>query len=120
MNDSTLGPKTGSANPSPMVQLSNELQADTTWNSTLEGQLLTFVDATFNDRQQREAVKSLIKRIVRDHYKTSNSLVQRILNQFSHTFEGEKIKYTSFDNPTGRAKWREDDLVHLKPRFHNE
>jgi len=34
----------------------------------LEGKLLTVVDASYSDREQRDAVKSLVKKVVREQF----------------------------------------------------
>ena len=36
--------------------------------SSLTGQLLTYVDATYSDKEQREAHKSLVKKVLRNWY----------------------------------------------------
>lgn len=97
-------PRVGVA--SPLIQLSNNIQSQTTWKSGLEGKLLTFADATFANKEQREAVKSILKQIVHEHYRESCLSICYEINDFSDVFEGEKIEYTKFDSPNGSSDCR--------------
>lgn len=108
--------------PTPFIQLSNALQSETTWKSGLEGRMLTFVDATFSDKEQREAVKSIIKGIVRDYYQEMNQRIDYLINVFTDTFEGNKIEYTLFDSPYGHhdAKKDRDAGIFCSDIFHKE
>lgn len=89
---------------SPLSQLKDKVQSVSTWSSALEGRLLTIVDAMFSDRDQREAMKSLIRNSVRDHYGDVNNDISRAINEFSYVFEGEKIEYEVFDDPFSMYK----------------
>lgn len=83
----------GTSTTPKFEQLSNKIQANTTWNSSLEGRLLTLVDALLTDREQKEAFKSILKQEVRAFYRDSNQSVMRLVNEFTYTFEGEPIEY---------------------------
>lgn len=80
----------------PFTRLSNAIQSQTTWNSNLEGKMLTLVDAVIADKEQRAAIKSLMKQSIRDYYHDQNYQVESMINQFTDAFEGEKIEYTDF------------------------
>lgn len=99
-------PKTGS--PTPFIQLSNTLSSTLTWNSNLLGRILTFADATFSDKEQREAVKSVLKNIIHEHYRNSNDDIDRILNQFTDVFDGRAIKYTTISHLGGESDCRKN------------
>lgn len=86
------------ATVAPFIQLSNELNRVSTWDSGLLGKLLTFVDASYSDRDQREAVKSMIKSIVYEHFKDVNSVIDFRINQFTDAFEGITITYQTIDD----------------------
>lgn len=83
---------------SPFVQLNDKVQSMATWSSSIEGRLLTIVDAMFSDKDQREAMKSLIRNAVRDHFQETNSSISRVINEFTKEFEGSKIEYQTFED----------------------
>lgn len=91
----------------PFIQLSNTICGEVTWSSSLEGKLLTFIDASFSDKEQREAVKSIVKGIIRDYYRESNSIIDKILNDFTCEFEGDEVEYTTFYSPNGQFDIKE-------------
>lgn len=97
MSSQTVGVATRNV---PMLeQLKDKVQSVATWSSSIEGRLLTIVDAMFSDKDQREAMKSLIRNAVRDHYQDVYLDISRAINEFSYVFEGEKIEYQKFDDP---------------------
>lgn len=110
-DDSTVG------NPTPFIQLSNTLSRALTWESGLEGKLLTIVDGVFADPEQRKAVKSLIKEAVRNHYADSSGVIDMYLNHFTEVFEGEEIRYTKFDSPNGYYDSRESKNIDFSKTF---
>ena len=85
------------------VQLAGELASRSCYKSNLKGRLLTFIDATFQDPIQREASKSFIRNIVREHYQETNQEIDMVLNYFTEVMEGEKIEYTPIQ--TGRYSY---------------
>lgn len=108
-------PETGS--PPPFIQLANTLSSTLTWKSGLLGKLLTFVDASYSDRDQREAVKSIIKGIVHDHYRNTTDDLDRILNQFTDVFEGEVVEYTKMMTLGGEIDQRNSTTIIYDPPF---
>lgn len=76
----------------PMDKLSAKLQICTSWQSGLEGKLLTIIDGCFQDREQRDAVKSMIRSVVRDHYEDTNTSIIRTLLAFTQVYEGNSIE----------------------------
>lgn len=81
--------------PTKFNQLRNMLQRQATWGSSLEGKILTFIDAAYTDKEQREAVKSILKGIIREHFNQVNNYIARDINRFTDHFENQKIDYTT-------------------------
>ena len=64
----------------------------------LEGKLLTIVDASFPDREQREAVKSLVRNAIWDN----RFPMSVIIAQFSRKYAGKVIE---------AVDWKDSDAV---------
>jgi len=81
--------KVKSVGSSPLEQLNRVFQ-DESYRVTqhLEGKLLTIVDASFPDVQQREAVKSLVRNAIWDN----RFPMSIIIAQFSKMFDGRVIE----------------------------
>lgn len=86
----------GENGESKFEALSNRIQGSTTWSTSLEGRLLTLIDAMVTDKEQKEAFKSLVKHEVRAFYRETNGNVMYLINAFTEAYEGEKIEYQTF------------------------
>ncbi len=75
-------------------QLAAKLQEKTGYNSRLQGELLTIIDAIIADKDQRKAAKDLVKRATREHYNDIWNSISFFMGHFTDQFEGETIDYT--------------------------
>ena len=74
----------------PMMKLLNTLMGEQSRaQRNLEGQMLTIIDASFPDREQREAVKSLVRQAV---WSGDRREIPEIICQFSEKYEKKEIE----------------------------
>ena len=93
-------------NETPVDKLINAISSCRANESRyLEGRLLTIVDASFTDREQRGAVKSLVRNAI---WESSNQTVE-IVNQFASKFGEASLKpsetYGSGELETSSQNW---------------
>lgn len=83
----------------PLTKLNNAFQS-ASYDSTrmLEGKILTIIDASFTDREQREAMKSLIRNALYDNYFP----MTQIIYQFSKKFAGTPIELVDWKYESGK------------------